>query len=335
MGFKSFYIDGKSVKSMSINGKLIFRKQEEEPYAIKIVAEEPNATVSIEKRYQSAKTRNMQYSYNGKTWTNFSTYRKKTFEFTNVGDYVYVRARLEGSPSNMKFSSSGKYSVYGNIASLVSSQPITVLKSDQTFLNIFKNSVGLVKAKLIIDFESVPKNAFYETFSGATSLVEGPDEINIRSFGGDDVCFYMFKKCSSLITPPKLPSVNLRFRCYGSMFSGCTSMTKAPVLPATTLAEYCYSSMFYNTSVEEADIMATKFPPDSASFMFQKCTSLKSVKVRLTEWTDPTSSSSNTNGSYRWLFDVSSTGTFYCPPELDISFRSANTIPPGWDVVRI
>ena len=51
MGFKSFYIDGKSVKSMSIDGKLIFRKQEEEPYALKFVAEEPNATVTIQKRY--------------------------------------------------------------------------------------------------------------------------------------------------------------------------------------------------------------------------------------------------------------------------------------------
>ena len=197
----------------------------------------------------------------------------------------------------------------------------------------------------------------------------------------------MFRKCSSLITPPRLPSVNLGFRCYGlmfqnctsltkapylpattlaescyySMFSGCTSLTKAPDLPATTLAERCYYSMFYNcksltkapeltattlaeycyysmfenSSVEEADIMATKFLPNTASYMFENCTSLKSVKVRLTEWTNPTSSSTNTNGSYRWLIGVSSTGTFYCPPELDISFRSGNTIPPGWDVVRI
>ena len=137
------------------------------------------------------------------------------------------------------------------------------------------------------------------------------------------------------MTPPRLPSVNLGFRCYGLMFSGCTSLTKAPDLPATTLAEYCYSSMFENSSVEEADIMATKFLPNTASYMFENCTSLNSVKVRLTEWTNPTSSSTNTNGSYRWLIGVSSTGTFYCPPELDISFRSGNTIPSGWDVVRI
>ena len=171
----------------------------------------------------------------------------------------------------------------------------------------------------------------------------------------------MFRKCSSLITPPRLPSVNLGFRCYGlmfsgctsltkapdlpattlaescyySMFSGCTSLTKAPDLPATTLAEYCYDSMFEKSSVEEADIMATKFIPNSASYMFENCTSLKSVKVRLTEWTNPTSSSTNTNGSYRWLIGVSSTGTFYCPPELDISYRSGNTIPSGWTVVNI
>ena len=121
MGFNSFYIDGKSVKNMSIDGKVIYRKQEEEPYALKFVAEEPNATVTIQKRYNSAKTRYMQYSYDGKTWTNFSTSNPKKFTFSNIGDYVYVRARTEDNPSNMKFSSSGKYSVYGNIASLVSS----------------------------------------------------------------------------------------------------------------------------------------------------------------------------------------------------------------------
>ena len=63
----------------------------------------------------------MQYSYDGKTWKNFSTSNPKKFTFTNIGDYAYVRARLEGNPSDMKFSSSGKYSVYGNIASLVKS----------------------------------------------------------------------------------------------------------------------------------------------------------------------------------------------------------------------
>ena len=66
MGFKSFYIDGKSVKSMSIDGKLIFRKQEEEPYALKFVAEEPT-TIFISK-FGNPSYPSFEYSLDGKNW---------------------------------------------------------------------------------------------------------------------------------------------------------------------------------------------------------------------------------------------------------------------------
>ena len=66
MGFKSFYIGGKSVKSMSIDGKVIYRKQVEEPYALKFVAEEPT-TISIEK-IREPKYPSFEYSLDGKTW---------------------------------------------------------------------------------------------------------------------------------------------------------------------------------------------------------------------------------------------------------------------------
>ena len=66
MGFKSFYIDGKSVKSMSIDGKVIYRKQVEEPYALKFVAEEPT-TIFIEKIGQLAYP-SFEYSLDGKNW---------------------------------------------------------------------------------------------------------------------------------------------------------------------------------------------------------------------------------------------------------------------------
>lgn len=59
---------------------------------------------------------------------------------------------------------------------------------------------------------------------------------------------YMFRRCSSLETVPKLPATQLADNCYNCMFYGCTSLTGNPVLPATTTAPGCYTSMFGSCS---------------------------------------------------------------------------------------
>ena len=83
------------------------------------------------------------------------------------------------------------------------------------------------------------------------------------------------------------------------MFQRCTALTAAPVLPATTLANFCYARMF------------------------EGCTSLSSVKVAFTTWS---------NGTNFWLDNVASYGTFTCPSTLPDE-RGSGKIPNGWTKV--
>ena len=89
------------------------------------------------------------------------------------------------------------------------------------------------------------------------------------------------------------------------LFRGCTSLTTAPSLPATSLVGSCYYQMFYG------------------------CTSLASIRIGLTGW--------RTGATYRWVYNVAASGTFYCPTALGTDAtitRSADYCPEGWTVVN-
>lgn len=84
--------------------------------------------------------------------------------------------------------------------------------------------------------------AFSNMFNGCTSLITPPE---LPSTTLDISCYYnMFYKCTRLTTPPKLPSTTLASNCYTNMFGGCTSLTTVPELPTTKLAVSCYPNMF-------------------------------------------------------------------------------------------
>lgn len=86
---------------------------------------------------------------------------------------------------------------------------------------------------------------FCDFFRDCTNLTTASFKCGKREGTMLDSCYErMFLGCSSLTTPPELPSVNLGYTCYQAMFSGCTSLVNAPVLPATTLATGCYDRMF-------------------------------------------------------------------------------------------
>ena len=111
--------------------------------------------------------------------------------------------------------------------------------------------------------------------------------------------FYnMFWGYTSLTKAPALPATRLADSCYLSMFHGCQSLTKAPVLPATTLADHCYE------------------------YMFKGCQSLKEVRISATK---------TAKGALDdWLFNVSSTGDFYCKPNATIFPTGKSGIPANW-----
>jgi hypothetical protein len=144
-------------------------------------------------------------------------------------------------------------------------------------------------------------------------------------------CYYnMFYNCTSLTSAPELPATTLATECYQFMFQGC-SLTTAPELPATNLAAGCYDSMFYRcTNLTVAPTLpATTLATECYQFMFNGCTSLNYIKVGFTDWN---STDGSTNG---WVNQVSTSGTFVCPEELDTTQRGPDMdyIPEGWDVV--
>ena len=171
-----------------------------------------------------------------------------------------------------------------------------------------------------------------EAWHNVMSLYRTNDFATYMS-GVEYAFYHLFKDCTSLTKAPVLPATTLVYGFYTSMFSGCTSLTKAPALPATTLAVECYKYMFYNcSSLTEAPVLsATTLANDCYGYMFYGCSSLNEVHCDI-----PSSySSSDISTSYAkdWLYNVSSTGTFYT--NADAQWPSgASGIPTGWNRVN-
>jgi len=66
--------------------------------------------------------------------------------------------------------------------------------------------------------------------------------------------------------------------------------------------------------------------------MFSGCTNLSEISVAFVKWTDSTDRwECNT---YRWVYNVAPTGTFYCPKALPLEY-GVDRIPEGWTVKYI
>ena len=224
MGFKSFYIDGKSVKSMSIDGKLIFRKQEEEPYALKFVAEEPT-TIFIKKIGQLAYP-SFEYSLDGKNWQPFDIDNTQ-ISLSSPGDKAYMRAvdsnsRISSDMANyFCFAMTGKTALSGSVMSLLS-------KNKTTAYHILQYSFYML-------FNRCPITSAPE-LDGSLYLYESSLMEMFRD------CIYL-KKAPSVL---KIVQIN-RNSCF-CMFLGCTSLKESPYLNTDLKAPFCYRNMFYNCS---------------------------------------------------------------------------------------
>ncbi|MCQ2975723.1 MAG: bacterial Ig-like domain-containing protein, partial [Bacteroidales bacterium] len=167
-------------------------------------------------------------------------------------------------------------------------------------------------------------------FSSCSFLTTAP-ELPATQLAG--YCYdHMFYNCSSLTTAPELPATKLADCCYRDMFSSCSSLTTAPELPATQLADDCYSGMFSSCSslTTAPELPATKLAYGCYVNMFSGCTNLKTIKANFSAWTDERGYSCTVN----WVNNVSSTGIFICPDDLDIQYGSSY-IPKGWTVERL
>ena len=294
------------------------------PFCIENVGDEP--VVFCAYNYSRAARSYCEISYDNKVWNTYelklsSSLRPPTdiskinlIALANKGDRVYLK--MDDYTNNtgrtifyfLNDNQGIKVRARGNIASL----------------NYGKNDAYKTN---YLEIDESHADCYDSMFYGCASLTQAP-ELPATTLA--DYCYQsMFSKCTSLTQAPELPATTLASRCYAIMFSECTSLTQAPELPATTLARGCYANMFqYCTSLVKApDLPAPIISSDNDyQEMFKGCRSLNYIKCLATQVM-------NASSSYirftNWVYDVSSTGDFYCIK--DTLWRIAEDgIPSGW-----
>ena len=231
---------------------------------------------------------------NGETWTTLSS--NTDTPTVQAGNKIMFKATLfpKKSIGIGTFSSTGKFTIQGNMMSLLYGDNFIGQKDltgkDYTFYNLFSSCIGLTNAKNVCLPATTLANQCYEyMFSGCTALTTAPKELPATTLASN-CYYYMFSGCTSLTNAPELPATTLVSNCYYYMFRNCTSLTNAPELPATTLAYGCYQFMFYGcTSLTNApELPATTLASNCYSYMFNGCTSLTTAPelsaTTLTTW---------------------------------------------------
>ena len=197
---------------------------------------------------------------------------------------VFGTAAANRLPLASNFTSSGRYSISGNIMSLLYGDNFLANKefadgSSHNFALLFyKGSADskLVSAKnMIFPARKCPNYAYFRIFQMNSGLEYSPviSATEVHSYG----CGNLFYKCSSLKTSPNQLANNLVGSAnYMYAFYGCTSLPKAPELPANSIPSSGYAFTFCGcTSLTEApELPATNVSNASCYNMFNGCTSL-------------------------------------------------------------
>lgn len=316
MKLSSFFINGRKVSYLEIDGRPIALRSEPEPVFCDALCFE-NASggdgmISLDQPDNDIPPINIQISYDGRNWREYivdGEYVGDQNLFFN--DKVYFKAI--GSNEGMAYLGSTGWHFWtsqmgvrasGNVNSLLEEDPETA------------RTMSLIGHP----------NCYAGLFQGMDNLLTPPE---LPATTLSESCYMqMFQSCSKLTQAPELPATTLDNNCYLGMFWGCTSLTIAPDLPAETLADSCYIMMFSDcTSLTQApELPATTLRDWCYYWMFSGCSSLNNIKVGFTEW-NPTSA---TEG---WL--PNNIGDFHCKQELidNTTTRTTNTVPTNWNMV--
>ena len=136
----------------------------------------------------------------------------------------------------------------------------------------------------------------------------------------------LFQSCKTLIKAPNiLTTTPMKTGCFGKMFAYCSNLKTAPesllsIIPGTTS---CYQMFRDCSSLKKSpDIYLQSAVKYTLIYMFQGCSLLEEVRVRLINISDD-------SALYNWLKNVSAQGDFYCPASLTIP-EGESGIPTGW-----
>ena len=319
-----------------------------------------DAYVQFDNGYQES---TIQYSTDGSTW---KTYTDETIKLTK-GKYVQFKGVITKYALNTHFSTftlkKGLFNLYGNLTSLdnyistfnggykyihmfentnvydcsMLNTGITTQTGSSVFSYMFNNCKYLIKAPELLA-TTLGRYCYDHMFSGCTGLTTLPSGLLPATTLAESCYQSMFSGCKSLTTIPSnlLPETTLASYCYNDMFSGCTSLTTIPKLPATTLASYCYQYMFKNCKslVETPEGWylpnVTTLPSECYSGMFSYCSKLQKMAVA---YSSGKASASWGSPWYDWMYDVSSTGTFYYSKN-QTKENIKSIVPSGWTLVQ-
>ncbi|MEE3416089.1 MAG: hypothetical protein VZR53_12055 [Prevotella sp.] len=168
---------------------------------------------------------------------------------------------------------------------------------------VYGNIMSLISGDTFVNADTLTTAyTFANLFRDATGLTSASNLILPATTLANNCYYQMFYGCTSLLAAPSiLPATTLATACYHEMFRGCRNLTTAPVLPARMLINSCYQNMFNG------------------------CTSLNYIKCLATIL-------AANNCTYRWVNNVSASGTFVKAASMSSWATGANGIPTGWTV---
>ncbi len=247
-------------------------------------AEEAGSTIWFEN--EGDNNPNIQYSFDGESWSDWN--EKATITLENTGDKAYVRGdNSKGFSFNAKkythFGMKGNISSSGSVMSLIDpNESSTEIPNSGCFFKLFSDCKSLTQAPEL-PATILKDSCYYLLFEKCENLETAPE---LPAMTMAKYCYSsMFSGCSNLTKGPKLPSLTLAQNCYSGMFTDCNNLEVAPELPATELEPYCYSTMF--TACEKLkkapDLPAKKLVDFCYFFMFERCSGLESAKISATE----------------------------------------------------
>ena len=216
--------------------------------------------------------------------------------------------------------------------------PATKLAND-CYMSMFSGCTGLTTLPSgLLPATTLANECYMSMFSGCTGLTTLPSDLLPATTLASYCYNAMFDGCTGLTTLPSdlLPATTLASYCYNAMFDGCKGLTTLPKLPATTLASFCYKYMFQNCKslVETPDGWylpnVTTLPSECYYQMFYGCSKLQKMAVA---YSSGKASAGWSSPWYDWMYNVSSTGTFYYSKN-QTKENIQSIVPSRWTLVQ-
>lgn len=262
------------------------------PNYLKLTAlEDTTFTLTIAAGMTTTNLAYLRYSVDGMTWNTLENVNSTEVSITTptieAGESIYLKGKGNqlGTSGTVysHVSSTGKYDVSGNIASLLYEDTFETFYSAPRYYfifgNFFRGSKVVHAGRLVLPVrqQHYSYNLYTNLFLGCTELIECAP---VTFAGADSTWAGAYKGCTSLEVPPVFPEgLTLAAGCFSEMFSGCTSLTTPPALPATTVAAQCYKGMFYGCSslTSAPDLPATTAANSCYREMFAGCTNITTL----------------------------------------------------------